>query len=262
MMLRPTFKCIVVILAALWSASVIAHPLGNFSVNQYARLEVGAERITIRYVCDMAELPAFQELQTVTTHGASAPTKAELNAYLERVAAQYADGLRLTVDGMRVPLRVLEKTISQPPGAGKMPTLRVEMDVAGDVPAGGGAGRVRFENENQRDRAGWREIVVVPLAGATVFNASAFGSGVTDELKSYPENLLVAPLDERAAEFSFAAGPAPAGAAALLTREGRPAGPARERFAPPFKVSPVFLIGLCAAASVGLAACYRAFRQA
>jgi hypothetical protein len=40
-----------------------AHPLGNFSVNQYSALRVGKGVIEIRYIVDMAEIPTFQEIQ-------------------------------------------------------------------------------------------------------------------------------------------------------------------------------------------------------
>ena len=44
-------------------APAAAHPLGNFTVNQYTRLDVGRESIRVRYIVDMAEIPAFQERQ-------------------------------------------------------------------------------------------------------------------------------------------------------------------------------------------------------
>ena len=37
-----------------------AHPLGNFTTNQYAGLRVTADGIDVNYVLDLAELPAYQ----------------------------------------------------------------------------------------------------------------------------------------------------------------------------------------------------------
>jgi len=48
-----------------------AHPLGNFTVNRYARLEPGRDRLRIAYVVDWAEVPAYQVLQALPD--ASAP---------------------------------------------------------------------------------------------------------------------------------------------------------------------------------------------
>ncbi len=41
-------------------AVALAHPLGNFTINQYSRLVVAADAVAIRYVLDMAEIPAFR----------------------------------------------------------------------------------------------------------------------------------------------------------------------------------------------------------
>ncbi len=36
-----------------------AHPLGNFTINHYSRIELSPERLRVRYVLDMAEIPTF-----------------------------------------------------------------------------------------------------------------------------------------------------------------------------------------------------------
>ncbi len=38
-----------------------AHPLGNFTINHYSRLEPIGDRLRVTYVLDMAEIPTFQE---------------------------------------------------------------------------------------------------------------------------------------------------------------------------------------------------------
>ena len=239
-----------------------AHPLGQFTINHFSRLEVGANRVNVRYVVDMAEIPTFQELQALGGN-ANTPSSADLETYVERAAARYADGLLLTIDGERVPLQVVARGISLPEGAGGLRTLRIECDFTGVftgvMPAAGDAAdptrRLKFENTNYRERAGWRETVVVPSAGVSVFDSSAFGSALTDELKVYPEDLLAAPLDERAVELSFTNGALPANAAALRTRDGRPLAQARDRFAELISVREltptVALFGLLIAAALG-----------
>ena len=37
-----------------------AHPLGNFTINHYTALTVGAKAVAVRYILDMAEIPTFQ----------------------------------------------------------------------------------------------------------------------------------------------------------------------------------------------------------
>ncbi len=216
-----------------FASAVVAHPLGNFTINHFARLEVGTDQIAIHYVVDMAEIPTFQVLQVADTDGDGSPSTSELNTYLKQVTAQYANGILLTVNGTPMPLMSVPKTVTMPPGAGGLPTLRVECDFTGALPANDPSAtqRLRFEDNNHRHRLGWHELVVTPTAGVTLFDSSAFGTAVTDELRAYPEDLLTAPLDERVAELSFTSGKVPASATALLTRDGRPAIPARDRLA-------------------------------
>src|ERR1039458_10574213 len=45
------------------AATLSAHPMGNFSVSHYARIEVSGGGAEIRYVLDLAEIPSFQLLQ-------------------------------------------------------------------------------------------------------------------------------------------------------------------------------------------------------
>jgi ABC-type nickel/cobalt efflux system permease component RcnA len=241
-----------------WNYTASAHPLGNFTINQFARIRVGAERVGVRYVIDMAEIPTFQESQAMDENRDGNLSDAEVAAYLERVAPGYADGVWLTLDSARVPLHLEGKTISMARGAGGLPTLRVECELRGEVPSGVASGvthRLRFENTNYRDRVGWREIVVEPSPGLNLFDSTAFGSAVTDELKTYPQDMLTAPLDERAAELSFTKGALPPGSVALRTRDGRPAEQSRDRFAELISVKeltpPVAFLGLLLAAGLG-----------
>src|SRR5262245_52764454 len=62
---------------------VSAHPLGNFTINHFARIESGRAFARIRYVVDFAEVPAFQESQKADLDSDGNLTEAELNAYLE-----------------------------------------------------------------------------------------------------------------------------------------------------------------------------------
>jgi ABC-type nickel/cobalt efflux system permease component RcnA len=182
----------------------------------------------------MAEIPAFQELDRIDTNGDGKASAVELHQYADQAAGQLADRLLVSVNGARVPLTVLTKNASLLAGAGGLETLRFELDLVGEFSKVGAteACDLRLEDENYPERIGWREIVVVPLSGITVFNSSAFGNGLSDELKSYPSGMLAAPLAEREAQLSFARGPMPAGARALVSRDGRPAQtPARDRLA-------------------------------
>jgi nickel/cobalt exporter len=223
---------ILALLLLLAIGPAAAHPLGNFTVNHFARLTPAANRVAIHYVVDMAEIAAFQELQQADADGDGSVSEAELGAYADRAARSYAGGLMLTIDGQPVPLRLTGREVSRPPGVGGLSTLRLECEIAAAIPASasgsGGVRRLHFEDPNRGDRIGWHEAVVAAGPGISIFDSSAYANGVSDELRAYPTELLATPLNERTVELSFAAGPAPAAAAPLRTRDGRPAQPARD----------------------------------
>jgi len=246
-------------LVLFWSSVTIAHPLGNFTLNHFSRIEVGSDQIRLRYVIDMAEIPTFQELQTLTTYDNDAPpSKAKLDAFAARAAAEYASGMSLSVDGVRIPIQVLTANASLLAGAGGLQTMRIQCDLVSAIPAGNVAAvhRLLFADNNYGDRIGWRELVVSPLPGLSVFDSSAFGSSITDELKTYPGDMLQAPLDERRAELSFTKGAIPSGANALLTRDGhavsvRSRDRLAELIAVPDLTAGVALLGLLMAVLLG-----------
>ena len=254
---RKRIKCalIVATMLAVTAGSAAAHPLGNFTINHFARIEAGPQRIAIHYVIDMAEIPAFQELQKIDSDGDGSPSADEINAYAEQAGARLADGIALTVDGAPLHVNVAQCNVTLPPGAGGLATLRIECDFAGQFDVPGATHRLRFEDMNYRDRIGWREIVVAPGSGVGIFDSTAFGNGLTDALKAYPEDSLSAPLDERIAEFSVAIGAAPPGAKALMTRDGRASRQTRDRLAElitvPELTPMVALLGLLLAAALG-----------
>ncbi|MDX6505651.1 MAG: hypothetical protein QOG06_295, partial [Gaiellaceae bacterium] len=61
-MKRLIFLAVSVAALAL-PALASAHPLGNFTINRFSRVEVSGPRLYVRYVLDMAEIPTFQARQ-------------------------------------------------------------------------------------------------------------------------------------------------------------------------------------------------------
>jgi ABC-type nickel/cobalt efflux system permease component RcnA len=210
-----------ILVAILFSAvSVTAHPLGNFSVNQYSRLEVERSKIKIRQVLDMAEIPAFQMQGEIDADKNGTLSAEELNAYAERITPEILANLSLTVNDRPAEIRAESKSVSLPEGAGGLSTLRIEWNLAGDPENAGAVNRVRFENKNFADRIGWNEIVLTRVGNVNIFDSTAFGSAVTDELRAYPPANLDAPLAERTASFSFSTTAVPENAKPLQNRDG------------------------------------------
>jgi nickel/cobalt exporter len=175
---------VLLVLAAALVAPVAAqaHPLGNFTINRFARVEVAGHRLYVRYVLDMAEIPTFQARQ----EGVS-PV-----AYARRLAA----GLNITVDGRSVVLTPTAHALAFPIGVGGLHTMRLEAIFRG--PRVDGSASVTVHDTNYADRIGWREIVV----GAST-------PSLSNELRAYPKSLLQSPLDRTRAAATLSPTPDP-----------------------------------------------------
>jgi ABC-type nickel/cobalt efflux system permease component RcnA len=234
-----------------------AHPLGNFTINHFARIATSPVEVRIHYVIDMAEISTFQVSQRMAKNPDGSIRGDEFDAFLRAETEKYRHGLLIISEGERAPLQINSKKIALLPGAGGLPILRIECDFAGQLPQRTEPlRRFHFEDTNFNDRIGWREIVLEPLgAGTQVFNSSAFGSALTDELKNYPQDMLTAPLNETAADWSVTTGGLPPNSSPLLTRDGRQASFQRDRFAELIAVPSVTpwiaLLGLLIAAGLG-----------
>jgi len=207
-----------VVLAA--SVSAAAHPLGNFSINQYSRIEAGKSVITVRQVLDMAEIPTFQESAQIDTDKDGTLSQGELEAYFAKFSPDYIANLQLTVDGKPVELRPVSHEIKLEPGAGNLSTMKVYFDLTADNLANGQINNAEFKNLNYTGRVGWNEMFVKHDSGINVFNSTVYGNAVTDELKAYPQESLAAPLAEHSAAFSFTTGTVPAASKPLVNRDG------------------------------------------
>jgi ABC-type nickel/cobalt efflux system permease component RcnA len=157
---------LVVAAALLAPAAAAAHPLGNFTINRFSRVEVSGHRLYVRYVLDMAEIPTFQAGHI------------DARAYARRIARN----AQLVVDGKAAQLVPLGTALAHPPGAAGLRTTRLEVILAG--PSLNGPVSISYRDNNYKDRIGWKEIVVGPKARST-----------SDELRAYPKNLLQSPLD-------------------------------------------------------------------
>ena len=181
-MRRPLLLLPAVLAALVLPAAAGAHPLGNFTINHFARVEVAGHRLYVRYVLDLAEIPTYQARQQGVDPG----------SYARRIAS----GLHVTVAGRPAALVPLRHALAFPPGVAGLHTMRLEVILRG--PAVRSDERVTVHDDNYAGRLGWKEIVL----GATAPSAS-------DELRAYPKSLLSSPLDVTSAAATLA----PTGAA-------------------------------------------------
>jgi ABC-type nickel/cobalt efflux system permease component RcnA len=216
--MRNTFYIFIALI--VFAVSLSAHPLGDFSVNQYSRLGVEGKQITIRQVLDLAEIPTFQEKVLIDTDKNGTLEQKELDAYVERITPKILANLFLTVNNQPLALRIESTEVRAENGAANLPTLKIKWNLLADLPNAEKINQVRFENKNYAERLGWNEIVVSQIGDVKVFDSTAFGSGITDELKAYPQETLDAPLTEKSAQFYFSTGAVPENVKLLRNRDG------------------------------------------
>jgi ABC-type nickel/cobalt efflux system permease component RcnA len=185
-----------------------AHPLGNFTINHFTRIEVKPEGITLFRVLDIAEIPAFQERERIDTDDDGDVGEAESAEWARAKAAELSGAMRLEIEGEAVMLTPQSATVTYPGGQGGLQLIRLVVTYAASIPDGWreASPAVVFEDTAYRDKIGWREVVVRGAPGVTISGADVPSTGVSDELRSYPEGELESPLDIRRASFSFGSG--------------------------------------------------------
>jgi ABC-type nickel/cobalt efflux system permease component RcnA len=177
-----------------------AHPLGNFTVNRYSRIEVYSDKLRVNYVLDMAEIPTFQDAANVDTNGDGTVTDAEAQAYAASKAAELQKNLGLQLNGASQDLRLTESHVSFPEGQGGLQTTRLTATYETSPPAGLVA--LTYVDANFADRLGWREIVVLPTTGAQLTGKFSTRD-VSQALTSYPGDKIASPLDTTSVQFSL-----------------------------------------------------------
>jgi nickel/cobalt exporter len=164
-----------------------AHPLGNFTVNRHAGIEVAGSGVYVRYALDLAEIPTVQLGTEVRTPG---------------YAATLARDLVLTLDGRRVPLRVVARRVASRPGAGGLETLRLDVVYR----ARGEGTALAFRDESFPGRVGWREVTLSARDGGRVVAADVPATSESDALRKYPSDLLRSPPDVSSASAEIELG--------------------------------------------------------
>lgn len=194
-----------------------AHPLGNFTVNTYSGIVVGPEEVRIEYVIDLAEIPTFEEIAYIDTDVDGVGSAEELTAWAADKARELRRRVTLTVDELPVELAVASSEAIFFPGQGGLDVLRLEVTFAGGpIPE---RGRIEYRDDNFAELIGWREITARGVQGRSVTGSDVPAESVSEELRSYPGDLLSNPVEVTEASVSFGpgsgadngSGPAPGG---------------------------------------------------
>jgi nickel/cobalt transporter (NicO) family protein len=186
--------------ALLFAGGLYAHPMGNFSVSHYSRLQLERDGVTLAYVLDLAEIPTFE---LFADWGVTPSDAATLNRKAEDQARQWIRNLNISVGGTSATaaLKSVKATISD--GAGGMPVLRVAMEA--DVSAG--PGELIYEDRNYSNRTGWKEIVIRKSPDVRLRSASQGDRDLSQGLTVYPPDLALAPPQDLRALVSWEGSP-------------------------------------------------------
>jgi ABC-type nickel/cobalt efflux system permease component RcnA len=181
--------------------AALAHPLGNFTINHYSRLELARDSLRVRYVVDMAEIPTFQAMATLDANGDGQVSDSERDAYATKALAQMTRNLHVALGGAEQPLRVAAQQVELLPGQAGLQTLRLsawlEAPAAAQALERAGAQPLSldYRDDNDAERIGWREIVVHAEDVAVSGSGALPTQDVSDELRRYPDDMLSSPLD-------------------------------------------------------------------
>ncbi|MBD2036905.1 sulfite exporter TauE/SafE family protein [Leptolyngbya sp. FACHB-321] len=187
-----TWMAALVVVSLAWEPAAAAHPLGNFTINHYAGLQIARDGVAIDYVLDMAEIPAFQERIKLDT-------PARLADYPMAKCQELKSDLHLRLNQHALPLALLQSTVAFPPGVGGLATLRLTCGFQAAVALAGADQQLAFDDQSYSQRLGWRELTVtadLPLQGEVTANS------ITQRLTDYPTELLSSPFNQRQLAFT------------------------------------------------------------
>jgi nickel/cobalt transporter (NicO) family protein len=181
----------------LLAATVLsAHPMGNFSVNHYARLYFKSGGMELIYVLDLAEIPTFQLMGDWKIDWKD---QASLSQRSKQQGQDWLDHVSVTQSGRRVLLRIRSVSATAVEGAGGMPVLRTAIIAQAMLQPG----EVVYEDENFAGRAGWKEIVVDHDPSAIIRSSSQSSADLSKSLTYYPTDPSITPPQDLTARVDW-----------------------------------------------------------
>ena len=207
-------------LALLIPVSVAAHPLGNFTINHYAGLSIGRAGVDLNIVIDKAEIPAFQDRQSADADGDGSVSDDEAATWADGSCSQIGSTLRVVADGAGLSPSTVAHSVSFPPGAGGLSTLRLECRFRAAFPSEiERPTTLTFSEASFPERIGWREIVAT--GDGTLLDTHGLpATSPSKELTAYPADLIAQPLDIRSASIEVRPAPTAAATAPAIAAGG------------------------------------------
>ncbi len=185
-MSKCSSRLIISVLALLgFSLPASAHPMGNFSINHYSRIEISQTAISIHAVLDYAEIPTFQLFDDWQIQTAGAAASPDLQRRVENLVESLRPHFRFLLNLIAPDLTLSNIREEVSPGAGNLPVLRVSFDLSAPwtpMPVT----RLQFFDETYSERIGWKEIVLAAAGGIEFPQGNRFQIDRSDALRHYP----------------------------------------------------------------------------
>lgn len=151
-----------------------SHPLGMSSMNRYLGVRLHAAELELDYLLDLAEIPAWSEIERLDADHDGRVTPAERDAWLDAFTPAAVAALRVEVDGAAVPLRSTFRALEAPPGQNGLSTLRVALELRAPLPPREDRAEVSVRVRDPRfaERPGWRELAALPSPHARLLRST------------------------------------------------------------------------------------------
>ncbi|BCJ48312.1 hypothetical protein GCM10010168_77620 [Actinoplanes ianthinogenes] len=180
-----------------------AHPISNFSVNQYAGLTLHPDRVEVTAAVDVAEIPTLQDRTRADTDRDGTLSPAERAGYAQAECAHLASAFTVSVDGRRLTWTVPARSYAVTPGAGGLSTGRLDCTLTAPTHLADRSA-LTVDNAYRTDRVGWREMTAAG-AGVGLAASTLPAESVSGQLRNYPRDLLSSALDVRSATIRVGA---------------------------------------------------------
>ena len=182
------------ILVQLTGMQAHAHPMGNFSINHYSRIEPSGKEINIRYLLDFAEIPTVTLKEDEDKNSDGTISDVEKSDYLLSQTPKILSNLSLAINGMPVVIHLKDSKQEFRAGAGGLQTTKLILNLTAPIQiTSSGSAEIKFQDSNYAERTGWKEIVIVPAKSLKLTQNTASTEDRSHELTLYPTDPGIAP---------------------------------------------------------------------
>ncbi len=166
--------------AILLASPAEAHPLGNFTRNTYVGFTISPGSITADHVLDLAEIPSYQERDSIDTDGNGSVSEEEADEWGKERCEVNATKIQANTDIGPVVWGLKNFSLTFPPGQGGLSLTRLEcLYTASTSGANSFDATVEIESGS-----GWRELTAV--GDGVILTSDVPSESSSKRLTQYP----------------------------------------------------------------------------